>query len=1035
MLTKLVDKRDHPKVSRWSFGHARCDRSALRPAGAKWSPASRALLEVLRDEARDGDVTREAARASLAKREGEAIRDAAFGRRLKRLNDEWTRAGLGGKFASAKGLLSFDDGAPALEARIARPSQEVTLQLGVEGPSPRAMPERLWVLFSYAWQEVKAQHRAQLDLFERVRRILAEAPPPEFAGLPKIEIWRDQERLEHADGARAQIVEACDRAFLALVVMSRKYPQSSGCMEEFDRFVDENGANRSGKRAIIVPLNCRRGEVNRRFSDGLRLWLEDGGRTLVQSQRRAEQAKDEFAKKVALEIRKAAAHYIGEIPALEADRAPSAPTDRIAEFVARRAAEKRLEKTVTPFARSAPMGAEVRPDSRSAEGEGVDIISRLSEWAVRREGPRITALLGDFGMGKTVTCQKLTQALLRQRETGSSRAPLPIYLDLREIGDAKRAAGAQLEALMADMLRQVGEAPLDPHEVIRYARQNGALVIFDGLDEVTNKLTPAEAQALYRTILRIVPEEDWRGDRDARLARVGGPGFARRGAKSNGGPASADAPGTTLTAPPRKGPLLLVTCRTHYFADLAGQRGFFLGQDRAGLDADADVETWFMLPFNQQQIESYLDQTLGGEDGARARAMIAETYNLEDLTTRPILLKFFADTFRQLEQDKLAGATIDIGRLYEAFVDQTLARDEGKHVIPLREKKLLLAELALHLHDEGLNEIANDALDEWLTECVEAEPSLLKLRLGVRDGDAISRLALFLQDLRNATLLVRPGEKDFRFGHTSVREFFLAEALHRHIREGRLARLGESQATHETVGFLLARQMNGVAEKDRALFAERVPQLLSPGQPKALRVLAAYVINRAGTELNWPEIADFSGLDFTGTNFVASGGSRSDDFRMPPRAIWHDARLHDAVFAGLSLRGNDFSRADASSSFWVDCDFSGAANEGADFSAAEFRSCRSIEALSPSAKTDFLTGVACVDSLAGLNQRSAVSTWGEPADRCHPLVRLSSPSHSTACPRSPPTQVTARSACGTRRAASSCAHCKHIRAGSEASRR
>ena len=392
-----------------------------------------------------------------------SIGNAAFGRRLKRLNDEWTRAGLGGKFASAKGLLSYEDGAPALEARIARRSQEVTLQLGVEGPSPRAMPERLWVLFSYAWQEVKAQHRAQLDLFERVRRILGEAPPPEFAGLPKIEIWRDQERLEHADGALAQIVEACDRAFLALVVMSRKYPQSSGCMEEFDRFVDENGSNRPGKRAIVVPLNCRREEVSRRFSDGLRLWLEDDGRTLVQSQRRAEQAKDEFAKKVAIEIRKAAAHYIGEIPALEADSAPSAPTDRIADFVKRRAAEKRLEETVTPYARSAPMGAEVRSDSRSAEGEGVDIISRLSEWAVRREGPRVTALLGDFGMGKTVTCQKLTQTLLRQREIGSSRAPLPIYLDLREIGDAKGAAGAQLEALMADMLRQVGEAPLDPH--------------------------------------------------------------------------------------------------------------------------------------------------------------------------------------------------------------------------------------------------------------------------------------------------------------------------------------------------------------------------------------------------------------------------------------------------------------------------------------------------------------------------------------------------------------------------------------------
>src|SRR5208337_4476827 len=119
----------------------------------------------------------------------------------------------------------------------------------------------------------------------------------------------------------------------------------------------------------------------------------------------------------------------------------------------------------------------------------------------------------------------------RGRLIGRAAADLSRFArDRRRQGRRGRAVGGA----PGDMLRQVGEAPLDPTEVIRYARANGALVIFDGLDEVTNKLTSAEAQALYRTILRIVPEEDWRRDRDARLAKVGGPGFARSGAKSNG---------------------------------------------------------------------------------------------------------------------------------------------------------------------------------------------------------------------------------------------------------------------------------------------------------------------------------------------------------------------------------------------------------------------------------------------------------------------------------------------------------------------
>ena len=74
----------------------------------------------------------------------------------------------------------------------------------------------------------------------------------------------------------------------------------------------------------------------------------------------------------------------------------------------------------------------------------------------------MTALLGDFGMGKTVTCQMLTQRLLERRKAAPSGTPLPIYLDLREFATPSRPGAADLETLMADMLRRVGEAPLDP---------------------------------------------------------------------------------------------------------------------------------------------------------------------------------------------------------------------------------------------------------------------------------------------------------------------------------------------------------------------------------------------------------------------------------------------------------------------------------------------------------------------------------------------------------------------------------------------
>jgi hypothetical protein len=160
------------------------------------------------------------------------------------------------------------------------------------------------------------------------------------------------------------------------------------------------------------------------------------------------------------------------------------------------------------------------------------------------------------------------------------------------------------------------------------------------------------------------------------------------------------------------------------------------------------------------------------------------------------------------------------------------------------------------------------------------------LRWETQGPDAMSRFATFLQDLRNATLLVRLGETGFRFGHTSVREFFLAEALHRRIREGRLTTLGgRPQEGWETIDFLLARQRHGVAVKEAAAFRANLPNLLREGSPIDLRFFATSVVVRAGGELAWPECADFSGFTWTGPKFDGSDNPAKGTLRLPTRAI------------------------------------------------------------------------------------------------------------------------------------------------------
>ena len=59
----------------------------------------------------------------------------------------------------------------------------------------------------------------------------------------------------------------------------------------------------------------------------------------------------------------------------------------------------------------------------AAEPAGFEIVPKLADWACSPTGPRLTDLLGEFGMGKTVACQLLTQELLSRRRDGDPDAP------------------------------------------------------------------------------------------------------------------------------------------------------------------------------------------------------------------------------------------------------------------------------------------------------------------------------------------------------------------------------------------------------------------------------------------------------------------------------------------------------------------------------------------------------------------------------------------------------------------------------------
>ena len=372
------------------------------------------------------------------------------------------------KTADSKSTLRTEE----VEQQLSRHSDEGTALATGSSISPLARPEKapeLLVMFSYAWLDQgaagKQQHRIQIEFAEELERQLK--LPPE--GVPVIGLWRDTNRLRTSDQGDPQIEAACRGAFLGLLLLSDKYPYSPACSLEAGFFLDESGKNQPGKHCILVPVNVASKNAPPRFSAGTRIWVvDDNHRNLIAAwSGGGVQRRILFVKKVADEIFRAAREHIAQ-PA-----SPAGTVDLVEMLAWRWDFEHHPETIVGPRARLARLGGEIAAaaaGSVSSDPPDFEIVPKLADWACSGIGPRLTALLGEFGMGKTVTCQLLTQELLRRRREGDTEAPLPLYFDLRNIDSPASAGGRRLEDLIDNMLRRAGGDLPPAREVIAYFR-------------------------------------------------------------------------------------------------------------------------------------------------------------------------------------------------------------------------------------------------------------------------------------------------------------------------------------------------------------------------------------------------------------------------------------------------------------------------------------------------------------------------------------------------------------------------------------
>lgn len=326
--------------------------------------------------------------------------------------------------------------------------------------------------------------------------------------------------------------------------------------------------------------------------------------------------------------------------------------------------------------------------------EAVHVVDHLEAWAAASEGKPYAVLLGDSGSGKTTAAQVLNNRLnatyrkhLEHQGADRADARLSIYLDLRK-ADLDERQSPELERLINNVMERTWEEEaartITPDVILDQVRNHGAVLIFDGLDEVLVRVNEQRGMEFIQQLWRALPPEMVKDD-DRNTGR------------------------------------LVMTCRTHYFPTLDSERSFFGGQDRTD-GVPTMYEALHLLPFNEAQIRDYLSQHFRKRDEHQpglgqvdaAMTMLADVHNLLELAGRPYNLRLISQQLGNLESIRASGATVSLATLYDGFVRDWLSRDDTKHVLRPDDKRTLMEDLAGKLWRDSTRSMSHKDLSNWL---------------------------------------------------------------------------------------------------------------------------------------------------------------------------------------------------------------------------------------------------------------------------------------------------------------------------------
>ncbi len=823
----------------------------------------------------------------------------------------------------------------------------------LDGPIEQAhgRPRTVTYFVSYAHTDCEPVKSLLKRLHLRLLRV------KDFKFVP----WRDVDAIVPGEVISDKIEAGIDGCQIGLQMVSHEYMASKFIREhERPRFVSGKIPASDSNSRLGFPIaidspdfeNADWGEFSRNkrvlfFYEGKAYQdLREGDHGLQ------ERNRDAFADACAKKIIQAARRYLGGFD----DDPP--PSERLTEETMREAVSADFPTEYVPaHGQETRMQQSYRPAfvDASSEAQGIPVLNHLLHWATLRRSLPLFALLGEYGMGKTINCKQLTFELLKRRkQVGAdvSAPPMPVYLDMRYARglfrsetleqSSRRFEHVEIDHLVNEIFRNSWKAREKPNaaDLRRLIAGGNVLIIFDGFDEVAVHLHPDEAQSLIRTMWSLVPPDALSTDVERRPK------------------------GTAAVQ-------MLISCRTHYFRDVAQQVNLFAGHQR-DLDPGADFyDAITLLPFTEGQIERFLAAKLGDETKARrALDTIGSIHNLPELTRRPVLLDRICGQLEQIEALAETGERINAARLYDLLADEWLARDNAKHTLDVEIKKTLMARLAGAMWRSGERFWPAGEIETWLDGELRNDVRLNERYAELYRGEAREILH---EDFRTSAFLVRSNDDGFHFAHTSILEYFLAKYLFKTLCDGDADAWESIDPSLECLDFLGEIACENAREVEKQCFFDELGTLLRRSYRVGLSEVAFRVVLDAqrrgetaaprgryrleGAKLaGWNIIGengvgriDLSGSDFTGAvlrnlqirDVIARG------------CIFDSTTLEFALFERVDLSGSSFDHTCALASVFRQCQMGAVQNSDSIWRNTTFLHCNNLSEL---AKNDDQSG-------------------------------------------------------------------------------